>query len=104
MACHLMGEDDCLIDLTKSLILVDWFEITFKACQIVITMFSSLTQMHISYTSSEDLCVNTLGNPETGMTYFWITDSCPETVNQVKHKPPFEVISLAAAIASALQI
>ncbi|KAI3452688.1 hypothetical protein Pfo_009352 [Paulownia fortunei] len=44
------------------------------------------------------------GNPETGMTYFWITDSCPETVKQVKHKPPFEVISLAAAIASALQI
>ncbi|XP_042020730.1 ribose-phosphate pyrophosphokinase 4-like isoform X1 [Salvia splendens] len=44
------------------------------------------------------------GNPENGMTYFWITDSCPETVKQVKNKPPFEVISLAAAIASALHI
>ncbi|GER56019.1 ribose-phosphate pyrophosphokinase [Striga asiatica] len=44
------------------------------------------------------------GNPESGMSYFWITDSCPETVKQVKHKRPFEVISLAAAIASALQI
>ncbi|KAG6396481.1 hypothetical protein SASPL_142632 [Salvia splendens] len=44
------------------------------------------------------------GNPENGMAYFWITDSCPETVKQVKDKPPFEVISLAAAIASALHI
>ncbi|KAL7149149.1 hypothetical protein ABFS83_05G020400 [Erythranthe nasuta] len=44
------------------------------------------------------------GNPESGMTYFWLTDSCPETVKHVKHKPPFEVISLAAAISSALQI
>lgn len=44
------------------------------------------------------------GNPENGMTYFWITDSCPETVKQVRNKSPFEVISLAAAIASALQI
>ncbi|XP_051149123.1 ribose-phosphate pyrophosphokinase 4 [Andrographis paniculata] len=44
------------------------------------------------------------GTPENGMSYFWITDSCPETVKQVKHKPPFEVLSLAAAIASALQI
>ncbi|KAL8532701.1 hypothetical protein ACS0TY_009059 [Phlomoides rotata] len=44
------------------------------------------------------------GNPGTGMTYFWITDSCPETVKQVKNKAPFEVLSLAAAIASAIQI
>ncbi|KAL0297013.1 UNVERIFIED_CONTAM: Ribose-phosphate pyrophosphokinase, mitochondrial [Sesamum radiatum] len=44
------------------------------------------------------------GNPENGMTYFWITDSCPATVKQVKQKAPFEIISLAAAIASALQI
>ncbi|XP_073286760.1 ribose-phosphate pyrophosphokinase 4 isoform X2 [Primulina huaijiensis] len=40
----------------------------------------------------------------TGMTYFWITDSCPQTVKQVKNKAPFEVISLAAAIASTLQV
>ncbi|KAL0408576.1 UNVERIFIED_CONTAM: Ribose-phosphate pyrophosphokinase, mitochondrial [Sesamum radiatum] len=44
------------------------------------------------------------GNPENGMTYFWITDSCPATVKQVKQKAPFEILSLAAAIASALQI
>ncbi|KAL3835601.1 hypothetical protein ACJIZ3_010337 [Penstemon smallii] len=44
------------------------------------------------------------GNPESGMTYFWITDSCPETVRQVKNKAPFEVLSLAAAIATALQV
>ncbi|KAL6505485.1 ribose phosphate diphosphokinase subunit prs3 [Orobanche hederae] len=50
------------------------------------------------------MVVDILGNPETGMTYFWITDSCPETVKKVKHRRPFEVLSLAAAIASALQI
>ncbi|XP_075523899.1 ribose-phosphate pyrophosphokinase 4 isoform X1 [Primulina tabacum] len=43
-------------------------------------------------------------HPSTGMTYFWITDSCPQTVKQVKNKAPFEVISLAAAIASTLQV
>lgn len=44
------------------------------------------------------------GNPENGMTYFWITDSCPQTVQAVKNRAPFEVLSLAAAIASSLQI
>ncbi|KAL2484508.1 Ribose-phosphate pyrophosphokinase 3 [Abeliophyllum distichum] len=44
------------------------------------------------------------GNPENGMTYFWITDSCPLTVKHVKNKAPFEVLSISAAIASALQV
>ncbi|CAI9779366.1 unnamed protein product [Fraxinus pennsylvanica] len=44
------------------------------------------------------------GNPENGMTYFWITDSCPKTVEHVKNKAPFEVLSLSASIASALQV
>ncbi|CAN4114252.1 unnamed protein product [Withania somnifera] len=44
------------------------------------------------------------GSPENGMTYFWITDSCPQTVKEVKAKKPFEVLSLAAPIAAALQI
>ncbi|KAL2543270.1 Ribose-phosphate pyrophosphokinase 3 [Abeliophyllum distichum] len=44
------------------------------------------------------------GNPKNGMTYFWITDSCPMTVKQVKNKSPFEVLSLAAPIAAALQV
>ncbi|KAF3431211.1 hypothetical protein FNV43_RR25941 [Rhamnella rubrinervis] len=44
------------------------------------------------------------GNPENGLTYFWITDSCPLTVQAVMHKAPFEVLSLAASIASALQV
>ncbi|XP_027772351.1 ribose-phosphate pyrophosphokinase 4-like isoform X3 [Solanum pennellii] len=44
------------------------------------------------------------GSPENGMTYFWITDSCPQTVKEVKDKKPFEVLSLAAPIAAALQI
>ncbi|KAM3270291.1 ribose-phosphate pyrophosphokinase 4 isoform X2 [Capsicum chacoense] len=43
-------------------------------------------------------------SPENGMSYFWITDSCPRTVKEVKDKKPFEVLSLAAPIAAALQI
>ncbi|CAN1313024.1 Ribose-phosphate pyrophosphokinase 3, chloroplastic [Linum perenne] len=44
------------------------------------------------------------GNPATGLTYFWITDSCPSTVKAVMTRRPFEVLSLASAIAAALQI
>ncbi|KAI6694884.1 hypothetical protein NL676_022594 [Syzygium grande] len=44
------------------------------------------------------------GNPENGLTYFWITDSCPQTVNEVLNRPPFEVLSLAGSIASSLLI
>ncbi|KAL3511326.1 hypothetical protein ACH5RR_030727 [Cinchona calisaya] len=44
------------------------------------------------------------GNPENGMTYFWITDSCPQTVKEVKNRAPFEVLSLAAVIAASFQI
>ncbi|KAK4785822.1 hypothetical protein SAY86_002511 [Trapa natans] len=44
------------------------------------------------------------GNPDGGMTYFWITDSCPRTINQVMNRPPFEVISLANSIAASLLI
>ncbi|XP_077250964.1 ribose-phosphate pyrophosphokinase 4-like isoform X1 [Tasmannia lanceolata] len=36
--------------------------------------------------------------------HFWITDSCPLTVNAVAGKAPFEVLSLAGSIADALQI
>ncbi|EEF34473.1 ribose-phosphate pyrophosphokinase 4 [Ricinus communis] len=44
------------------------------------------------------------GHPGNGLTYFWITDSCPSTVREVMNKPPFEVLSLASSIAAALQI
>ncbi|XP_022734693.1 ribose-phosphate pyrophosphokinase 4-like isoform X1 [Durio zibethinus] len=44
------------------------------------------------------------GHPENGLTYFWITDSCPQTVKEVISKPPFEILSLAGSIAAALQI
>ncbi|KAK9934615.1 hypothetical protein M0R45_021752 [Rubus argutus] len=44
------------------------------------------------------------GNPENGLTYFWITDSCPTTVRDVMHNPPFEVLSLAGSIATTLQM
>ncbi|KAF3789566.1 Ribose-phosphate pyrophosphokinase 3, partial [Nymphaea thermarum] len=42
--------------------------------------------------------------PENGFTYFWITDSCPLTVKEVSSRRPFEILSLAKAIASSLQI
>ncbi len=36
--------------------------------------------------------------------YFWMTDSCPETCLAVEGKKPFEIITLAGAIAATLQI
>ena len=36
--------------------------------------------------------------------HFWITDSCPRTVLAVEGQAPFQIISLAAPIAAALQI
>ncbi|KAI3733421.1 hypothetical protein L6452_12864 [Arctium lappa] len=47
---------------------------------------------------------DTGGHPDSGLTFFWITDSCPLTVKEVKNKPPFEVLSLASSIAATLQI
>ncbi|XP_041005547.1 ribose-phosphate pyrophosphokinase 4-like isoform X2 [Juglans microcarpa x Juglans regia] len=41
---------------------------------------------------------------EKAFAYFWITDSCPLTVKAIANKAPFEVLSLAASIADALQI
>ncbi|KAK9866789.1 hypothetical protein WJX84_009567 [Apatococcus fuscideae] len=43
------------------------------------------------------------GSP-SGFKYFWITDSCPGTAAAVQDQDPFQVISLAAPIAAALQI
>ena len=40
----------------------------------------------------------------TGFKYFWLTDSCPQTVRQIEGIAPFEVLSLAEPIAAALQI
>jgi phosphoribosylpyrophosphate synthetase len=36
--------------------------------------------------------------------YFWITDSCPRTVQAIQGQAPYEVISLAGPIMAALQI
>ncbi|KAF9604064.1 hypothetical protein IFM89_001939 [Coptis chinensis] len=44
------------------------------------------------------------GSPQDGLTYFWITDSCPLTVKQVRNRKPFEVLSLASSIEAAVQI
>lgn len=41
---------------------------------------------------------------EKAFSYFWITDSCPLTVNAIANKAPFEVLSLAGSIADGLQI
>jgi phosphoribosylpyrophosphate synthetase len=42
--------------------------------------------------------------PDNQFSNFWITDSCPQTVNNVKDRKPFKVLSLAARIAAALEI
>ncbi|KAL1808251.1 ribose-phosphate pyrophosphokinase 4 [Daucus carota subsp. sativus] len=47
---------------------------------------------------------DTNGCPENGFNYFWITDSCPLTVKEVKNRQPFEVLSLASSIAATLHI
>lgn len=39
-----------------------------------------------------------------GFQHFWITDSCPQTVDAVEGLAPFEVISLATTIAATLHI
>ncbi len=36
--------------------------------------------------------------------YFWMTDSCPRTVQAVQGQAPYEIISLAQPIMAALQI
>ncbi|KAI3818421.1 hypothetical protein L1987_12228 [Smallanthus sonchifolius] len=43
-------------------------------------------------------------NSNKAFEYFWITDSCANTVKDIANKAPFEVISLAGSIADALQI
>lgn len=40
---------------------------------------------------------------KTGFRYFWLTDSCPQTVRNLD-AAPFEVLTLADPIAAALQI
>ncbi|KAK9806464.1 hypothetical protein WJX73_010486 [Symbiochloris irregularis] len=42
-------------------------------------------------------------NPD-GFKYFWISDSCPQTVKAIQGLAPFEIISLAGPIAAALLI
>ncbi len=44
------------------------------------------------------------GGLDDGFAYFWITDSCSQTVRRVHERRPFEVLSLAQPIAAALQI
>jgi phosphoribosylpyrophosphate synthetase len=39
-----------------------------------------------------------------GFKYFWITDSCYNTVRGINGTAPFEILSLAEPIAAALQI
>eukprot|EP00899_Mesostigma_viride_P027438 jgi/Mesvir1/787/Mv17385-RA.1 len=39
-----------------------------------------------------------------GFTHFWISDSCSQTVAAIRGVKPFEILSLSASIAAALQI
>lgn len=41
---------------------------------------------------------------KSGMKYFWLTDSCPQTMQVVEGRAPFEILSLADPIAAALEI
>ena len=43
------------------------------------------------------------GSPD-GFENFWITDSCPQTVDAVQGVAPFQIISLADTIAATLHI
>ena len=43
------------------------------------------------------------GTPDS-FAHFWVTDSCPNTVQALANKRPFEIISLAGPIAAALRI
>lgn len=54
---------------------------------------------------SQGLCVCSIADgPKDGFKYFWITDSCPQTVKEIEGKGPFQILSLAQPIANALQI
>lgn len=55
-------------------------------------------------TSSCSLFFPLTAGPGDQFAYFWITDSCPQTVRAISQQPPFEVLSLAGSIADALQI
>lgn len=49
-------------------------------------------------------CASCADGAAGGFRYFWLTDSCPQTVNAVQERKPFEVLTLAGPIAEALQI
>ena len=44
------------------------------------------------------------GSASSGFTHFWLTDSCQQTVSEIGDRKPFEILSLAGSIASALMI
>ena len=45
-----------------------------------------------------------INGTKDGFQHFWITDSCPQTVEAVQGQAPFEIISLAGTIAATLHI
>lgn len=66
------------------------------------------SKAHTVLAARPTLCSSPLfllsGGAADGFRYFWMSDSCPQTVRDITGKAPFEVLSLAAPIASALQI
>lgn len=49
-------------------------------------------------------CAVPAAGAQDGFRYFWMSDSCPQTVRDITGKAPFEVLTLAQPIADALQI
>ncbi|KAK3264563.1 hypothetical protein CYMTET_26705, partial [Cymbomonas tetramitiformis] len=44
------------------------------------------------------------GGAASGFKHFWMTDSCPQTVREVRDRAPFEILSLDASIGACLEL
>jgi hypothetical protein len=62
------------------------------------------SQFLVAHPAPVPACVAEGCSKSNGFRYFWLTDSCPQTVRSVEAASPFEVLTLAGPIAAALQI
>ncbi|KAM0872068.1 hypothetical protein ACQ4PT_038970 [Festuca glaucescens] len=83
---------------------------TLRECQKVLAAHGAakvsayVTHAVFPNQSHERFMTANSAGPGDQFAYFWITDSCPQTVKAISQHPPFEVLSLASSIADALQI
>ncbi|KAM3225528.1 hypothetical protein ACQJBY_058339 [Aegilops geniculata] len=83
---------------------------TLRECQKVLAAHGAtkvsayVTHAVFPNQSYERFMTANSAGPGDQFAYFWITDSCPQTVKAISQQPPFEVLSLASSIADALQI